>query len=247
MQDRQRSQGRIPALDLARSAALVGMIVYHAVYDLTLFGFLAPGTAHQTIWLLFARLVAGSFLFVAGMSLHLAHGQGIQWNKFFRRIVILIVAAAAITVATYYLQRPSYVFFGILHSIAAASVIGLAFLRLPPLFTIAVAAFALVAPQFMRSEAFDAPYLLWLGLSSERPSSMDFEPIFPWLGPFLLGLACSKLFLKAGIWDALRRGTRDWGRGLGILVWPGRHSLGIYLIHQPVLFGVLYAAARFLR
>lgn len=220
------------------------MAIYHFTVDLEMFGVVAPGTTVSGLWFWFARLVAGSFLFLSGVSLCIAHGAGIRWPAFLRRLAVIAAAAGAITLATMLAMPDAYVFFGILHSIALCSVIGLAFLRAPLPLTLLAAGFALAAPHYLRAAAFDAPYLAWLGLSTSVPRSIDFEPIFPWLGPFLLGIAAARRATSAEFIARLAGpAAQGWLRALA---WPGRHSLAIYLIHQPILFGSIWLAFRFL-
>ena len=224
--------GRVPAIDLARTTALVAMAGFHLGVDLELFGLLAPGTTRMGAWPLAARAIAASFLFLAGVSLWLAHGQGIRWRAFLRRLGVLMLAAGAVSLGTWAVMPQQFVYFGILHSIAAASVIGLAFLRLPAGVTLAAAALVLWLPGVARSPAFDSPWLWWTGLSTWTRPSMDFEPVLPWLAPALAGLACARLAARHGVWPAIARAGAGWPAWLG---WPGRHSLAVYLLHQPVL------------
>ncbi|NEX46117.1 DUF1624 domain-containing protein [Pseudotabrizicola algicola] len=235
---------RIHAIDLARTLALLAMAGYHFTFDLMLFGHLPPGFVFQGPWPLIARSIAASFLFLAGVSLWLAHGQRIRWPAFWRRFAVLVAAAALVTTVTYFGMGFQFIRWGILHAIAAGSLIGLAFLRAPVLLTLAVAALVFTAPHLARFEMFNAPYWIWLGLSTEIPPMMDYEPLLPWLCPVLLGLATAKLMTRADGWSVLRR----WQPGrLGhALLWPGRHSLAVYLVHQPVLFGALYLFTRYL-
>jgi uncharacterized membrane protein len=230
---------RIALVDAARTAALAGMATFHLTFDLEMFGHLPPGTvAMPGAWGYFARLVAGSFLFLAGVSLVLAHGDGIRWPSFLRRLALLAAAALAVTVGTFAIMPDQFVFFGILHAIATCSVIGLLFLRLPPLLTLAVAAVVFVLPWLWSSPAFSSPLLLWLGLAPTPPHAMDFEPLFPWLAPFLTGMALTKAAKTSALWPTLSRPS---GPMLHRLTWPGRHSLVIYLLHQPVLIGLVWA------
>ena len=233
---------RIPLLDLARTTALVGMVVYHFTYDLDVFGYIAPGTAVSGGWAVFARIVAGSFLFLAGVSLYLAHGGGIRWRGFLKRAAQIGAGAALITVTTWFNTPSAYVFFGILHAILAASVIGLAFLRLPWVVTLGVAVIVVAGRDYFRADIFNAPWLLWVGLSTEPVRSVDYVPAFPWFGPFLAGLALAKLSVATGFTDILRRMVPE-GRLVNLLALPGRHSLIIYLLHQPILFGAFAAIA----
>ncbi|MGB3313889.1 MAG: heparan-alpha-glucosaminide N-acetyltransferase [Albidovulum sp.] len=234
--------GRIAALDISRTVALIGMATYHFTYDLEMFGHIPPGTAVTGFWAVFARLVAGSFLFLAGVSLWLAHGNGIRWHGFAKRFAMIAGAALLVTVGTRIALPQSFVFFGILHSIAAASLIGLAFLRLPATVTLAAAAGIFAISRLPHNTAFDLPLLWPLGLSTNTPGAIDYVPLFPWLAPFLAGLALARIGTRAGVWSRLTRPAAP-----GLLTWPGRHSLAIYLIHQPVLIGLVWAATQILR
>jgi len=237
---KDQAAGRIVWIDLARSAALLAMALYHLVFDLEMFGYLDRGTATSGGWAVWARLTAGSFLFIAGGSLVLAQGGGLRAGPFLRRLAVVAAAAAAITVATLLATPQMFIFFGILHAIALFSVLGLAFLRVPPALTLAVAALVVAAPLLLRSEMFDTPWLWWVGLQTIPPISSDYEPVFPWFGPFLAGMALTRV---ARVRDWLRPTgpVRPWIRRLA---WPGRHSLAVYLIHQPVLIALVWLAAQ---
>ena len=91
---------RIALVDWLRGAALIGMTVFHFAYDLEFFGFEEQGYADQPHWRYFATLVAGSFLFLAGVSLQLAHARGVRWSRWGRRLATIALAAVAIMVAT---------------------------------------------------------------------------------------------------------------------------------------------------
>jgi uncharacterized membrane protein len=231
---------RIPAIDLARTVALLGMIVFHFARDLEMFGLAPIGMTMEPGWALFARIVAGSFIFLAGVSLVLAHGDGIRWRAFLRRLAMIAAAAALITLATWVTFPTTFIFFGILHSIAVASVIGLAFLRTPAWLTAGAALFVLYLPGVFRSEVLDPLWLAWTGLAARTPPSLDFVPVFPWAGMFLLGMAAAQVSTALGLWDRLRPSSPP-GRALRAATWPGRHSLLVYLVHQPVLIGGLAA------
>ncbi len=233
---------RIEALDLARGFALVAMAVYHLAWDLEFFGYAPPGMTALGGWKLFARCIASSFLFLVGVSLYLAHAQRIRWPGFLRRLAMVAGAAAAISVATYFAVPGAFIFFGILHQIALASLLGLAFLRLPALLTLAVAVAVIVAPTFLRSTFFDQPAWWWVGLSTVRPRSNDFVPLFPWFSAVLIGIAAAKIATAAGLFDRLA--NVRFGRWSAPLGFFGRHSLAFYLIHQPVLIGALWLFAQ---
>ncbi|MCB6176531.1 DUF1624 domain-containing protein [Rhodobacter sp. Har01] len=235
---------RVLAVDLARTAALAGMVVFHITYDLEAFRWIAPGTAVTGWFWYHARIVAGGFIFLAGLSLWMAHGQRLRWGAFARRLLKIAAAAALVSVATHFAFKGQLTtYYGILHSIAVSSVAGLVFLRLPAVVTLAVAVAVFALPYLWTLPA-QSGWPVWAGLSSTRPLTADFEPFFPWFAPFLAGLASGRLLSRFDLWRHL-----TWSETplLRRLAWPGRHSLAIYLIHQPVLIGLVLGASWLLR
>jgi uncharacterized membrane protein len=230
-------KGRLLALDLARTLALVCMVVFHFTFDLALFGHIDPGTMSQPFWYYFARMIAGSFLFLSGVSLWIAHGQGIRWPAFWTRFAKLVAAAALVTLASLWLVPGGPIWFGILHAIAAASLLGLLALRLPWPVTLTLAALIFAAGWGPRFPAVDPIWLVWTGLAETRPMMGDYVPLVPWAAPALAGIALAQ---------ALRLDRQPGTpptRLTDILTFPGRHSLVIYLVHQPILFGLFNAWA----
>lgn len=236
----QPGPGRVWAIDAARSAALLGMAVFHLTYDLELFGLVPAGTIAGAGWGWFARIIAGSFIFLAGTSLVLAHGAAIRWRAWLWRLAVIWGAAMLVTAATWLAMPERFIYFGILHSIALSGMLGLAFLRCPAVLTLLVAAAVMLLPGQLGAEMFDTRWLAWTGLAVHPPPSLDFEPVLPWFGPFLLGMAAARLGLRRGVFDLLRE-FRPASRMAFALAWPGRHSLTVYLLHQPVLVALVWA------
>lgn len=235
-QTRQPSR-RLHFIDAARGVALLAMAIYHFTWDLDYFGYVKPGLATSGGWAYFAHAIAGSFLFIAGYSLFMAHGRKWRLHSFIRRMAILIAAGLAITVVSYMMMPETVIYFGILQSIAAASLIGLLFVRLPAIVTLIVAAIVLALPHIVSFPALDPRYLAWIGLADHPPMSNDYVPLFPWLGAFLAGLAVARLTL-----DWLKR-QPQFPRKSGVFCFLGRHSLIFYLVHQPVLFGLVWGVS----
>ena len=234
-----RPKGRIGALDTLRGIALIAMASYHFTWDLEMFGYLDPGTATQGWWRLYARGIASTFLFLAGFSLYLAHRRGVHWPSYGKRFAMVAGAALLISIATYFAVPEGWIFFGILHNIATASLLGLLFLRLPFFVTLVFAALAIVAPRYLSSDAFNPIWLSWIGLSTAPPRSNDYVPLLHFLAPFLLGLAISHFVTPRGWLDSFRKPSGQ----KNILALFGRHSLLFYLVHQPVLIGLVYLAS----
>ena len=239
---------RITLIDTLRGIALLAMASYHFTWDLEFFGYIEPGTATTGWWRIYARAIASSFLFLAGVSLVLAHYPTIRWRSFWKRFAMVAGAAAAISIATLFAIPQEWIFFGILHSIAAASLLGLAFLRLPPLATGSAAALLVLAmivdsylaPGALRSHLFDPKVLSWIGFAATAPRSNDFVPLFPWLAALLAGVAVARLAVdRAWLLSLSRVQTRP-----NLLSRAGRHSLAIYLVHQPVLIALVYVLSQ---
>ena len=235
---------RISLLDVLRGLAVIAMTIFHFSWDLENFGYAHHGMTNEFGWKLLARGTASSFLFIAGFSLYLSHGQTMRWPAFWRRFGLIAGAAAIITIATYFATPDRFVFFGILHQIALGSLIALAFLALPwPATFIAGLAF-LFANQYLRNEMFDHAIFWWTGLGSFDPPANDFVPVFPWTGAMLLGVALAQALTKARALPriaAINARANPVGKALA---WLGNYSLPYYLIHQPVLFGLLWCATQ---
>jgi uncharacterized membrane protein len=230
---------RWDVIDLARGIAILAMIVYHFGWDLSFLDLIETNILALPSWRWFARIIAGSFLFLSGIGLVLAHARGVRWRAFWRRFGIVGGAALLVTGATYLAFPQSFIFFGILHCIALSSLLALPFLRAPVWLTLVAAIVVLAAPLVLTSRAFDGPLLDWLGLGSLDPVTNDYVPIFPWFGLVLLGTVFARLVMTG----KTARFFAQW-RTSGVVaawvIWAGRHSLPIYLLHQVVLLSILY-------
>ncbi|TDL81930.1 DUF1624 domain-containing protein [Palleronia sediminis] len=227
---------RIAWIDRARGVALIAMIVYHFSFDLSFLGIVDWPVGGHPLWRGFAMAIAGSFIALAGLSLAIAAQGGLRWRPYLRRLLRIAAAAAVVTVATW-AAMPWPVWFGILHAIATFSVLALPFVLLPARIGAPAAALAgivVFAGQWLFvSPIFASPWLTPLGLSPTPLPSFDYEPIFPWFALMLLGVALAPVV-------PLRRGPVA-GDPVARM---GRNSLAIYLLHQPILLGLLIAAQR---
>ena len=76
------------------------MAVYHFAWDLSFFSLADFGVTENPLWIAFARSIAGSFLALVGVGLYLAHGDGVRWPGFRRRVAVIAFWALAISVAS---------------------------------------------------------------------------------------------------------------------------------------------------
>jgi len=227
----ERSQ-RIQQLDALRGLAVAMMIAYHFGFDLNYYGLITQDLNHDPLWLGARSLIVTLFLAVMGVSLQLAHRDGIRWRAVARRFAILGGCAALVTLGTWLLFPRSYVFFGILHFIALASLLGLPFLNRRWL-ALGGGMALLGVGIYWSHPFFDGAPWQWVGLMTHKPITEDYVPLLPWFGVVLLGMAAG---------TALRgvKAKRREGGWRGALAFAGRHSLPIYLLHQPLLMGLLF-------
>ncbi|MFD1303547.1 heparan-alpha-glucosaminide N-acetyltransferase [Methylobacterium marchantiae] len=234
---------RFGILDVARGIALLAMAAYHTTWDLGYLALTPENYALTPPGKVAAHLIAGTFLVLVGIGLVLMNRDGLRPRAFLLRLARIGVAALLITAATRYAFPDSYIFFGILHCIAVSSVLAVPFLRVSPVAAVVVGIVVLAAPAVMANPdyhlaVFDDPILSFLGLGAIPPRTNDYVPLFPWFGLVLAGVAMARLGLPA----FLRTALPDWrtrslaSRGLAL---AGRHSLAVYLVHQPLLLALL--------
>jgi len=231
---------RVDAIDCARGLALVGMAIYHLSWDLADFRLASPMLPFTPPMRLLSHIVASAFLALVGVSLALAHSKGLHPRAFWRRFAIVAGAAALVTAGSFVFAPSEPITFGILHCIAAASLLAWPFANAPSWASLAMGLAAIAAPQLGRSALFNPPWLLWLGLGEALPNTLDWRPLLPWAGVVFLGLGAARL---PGVLDSLKRPDR-WRAGSALsraTCFAGRHSLPVYLLHQPILIGLLWA------
>ena len=233
---------RVDAVDFARGAALVGMAAYHLVWDLADFRLAPPDAPFSPAMRLLSHAVAIAFLAIVGVSLALAHKDRLDLPRFWRRIATVAGAAALVTAGSYLFASGQLIWFGILHCIAVSSVFALPFIRARAWATFLVAAAAIAAPSLVHASAFDWPGLQWIGLGDALPNTLDWRPLLPWGGFVFLGLAVARL-PWALPWLMRPERWRAKSRPAAFLCFAGRHSLLVYLVHQPILIGLVAAVA----
>lgn len=233
------STGRIQALDILRGVAILAMVVFHVAWDLYYFGYSPVDVTSEPRWVIFQKSILSTFMLLVGASLILAHGKGIRWRPFLKRLGFLVVAALLVTAGTYWMFPEYFVFFGVLHAIALFSVLALPLLGLDGRVILGLGVAVVAASFAYQDPAFTERSLAWIGFWPVSPPTSDVVPIFPWFGVVVIGMGLMQIALDMGFADRLRaiRSNESALRGLAFL---GRWSLLIYLLHQPLIIGVLY-------
>lgn len=236
---------RFGLLDQARGLALVAMIIYHALWDGFQFGLLIWTPERDQAMRLAAQIIAGSFLTISGLSLALSSAASeiplIRRRSFWKRTGIVAGAAVLVSAASFIALPQAPIYFGILHHIAFASVIVACVATQHPFLAAALAALVVVIKASIALPALNHPSTIWLGLGTEVPVTADWVPVFPWLAAGLLGFAIGKHMLIPWLQSRPPSPQQTQNpRPRDPLTWMGRRSLVIYLIHQPVLIGLIY-------
>jgi uncharacterized membrane protein len=225
---------RIRAIDALRGTAICMMIVYHAAFDLNWFHIISADFNHDGFWLSFRDLIVGSFLLLVGVSLVLASRAGISPRQFWRRIALVGTCAMLVTLGSYVTFPKTFITFGILHCIVVSSILGWPLVRFPRA-ALVVGIVVIVGGVAIGLPLFDLPWLNWVGLMTHKPATEDYVPLLPWFGVVLVGISIGWWLLKRHMRDLrqMSRASPKW------LTWLGRHSLLVYMIHQPIMVGLL--------
>ena len=222
---------RIELIDLWRSLCVFAMIAYHTLYDLAMLGAISEVTL-RTAPVLAVRLIAMlGFILISGISAGLS-GSGI------RRGFFVLCAGLGVSIVSALAGMP--VKFGILQLLGCSMIIyGAARDRIDRLgdalpWLCAVLFCAGLYAYF--NVRVSVNFLYPLGLRTPDFYSADYYPLVPWLFLFLFGTWLGGYIIKysqAGLMN------RSFPR---LLTFAGRHSLAVYLLHQPVIYGVCLLA-----
>lgn len=247
------SPTRYSSVDAARGTAIVLMFVYHFMFDLHYYKIVTIDFNNDPVWLGLRTLIVTLFLGVMGISLHLATANGLNQHAYVRRLLQVAGCAALVSASSYMMFPKSMIFFGILHFIAAASVLGLLFYR-GFWINLGAGVALIILGLTVQHPWFDQPGWQWVGLMTHKPITEDYVPLLPWFGVVLLGLFVGKWVFPSpplnGLAGTLGGFSASLGKNLAqwqgkmrfsrLLAFGGRHSLPIYMLHQPVFFAVLY-------
>jgi uncharacterized membrane protein len=234
---------RFDAIDGLRGAAVVWMTVFHFSFVLANFGYTRQDFYLDPFWTWQRTAIVSLFLFCAGVGQGIAAAQGQTWPRFWRRWRTIVLCAALVTLGSYLMFPQSFIYFGVLHGIALMLII----VRLTMgcgrwmwlLGALAIAT-ALAGPLALvdhplLAHALDSRWLNWLGIVTEKPITEDYVPLLPWLGARWWGAAAAQwLMARPPQW--LGRPIPELAQPLAAL---GRNSLIYYMLHQPVLIGLV--------
>lgn len=240
------SPDRQQFLDALRGAAVVWMTVFHFAFDLNHFGFIHQDFYRSPVWTVQRTCILSLFLFCAGFGQAIAVHAGQSWGRFWRRWVQVAGCAVVVSIGSAFMFPNSWIYFGVLHGMAVMLLVSRAtaswgrWLWLAGFVMVMLGLFASPVQSLLPDPgAWNLKTLNWIGLISHKPVTEDYVPLVPWLGVVWWGMATGQWALARG-WT----GTLEVGAAsllLPRLAWIGRWSLSWYMVHQPLLIGVLAA------
>ena len=219
--DKTDKKDRSLIIDTIRGFTVVLMIIFHFSFDLNYFGIIKFDILHHPFWYAFPRIIVFLFLFATGSSLYLAHKNSIKWKSFFKRLALIFCWAIAISIANYILFPDNWIYFGTLHAIGTISIMCLPFLKWPRL-SLVIALMLFIPSLFLN---YNLP---WIEFAHQ---SWDYISPFPWLGAALFGVFAAH--------KGLSNVKISKNSATNALSYLGKHSLFIYILHQPVLFAII--------
>jgi len=239
---------RFDRVDALRALAMWWMTAYHFAFDLEFFGWLQADFYRDPFWTLQRTAIVSLFLFCAGLGQAVASAQGQSWSRFWRRWAQVAGCALLVSAGSWWMFPNSYIYFGVLHGMAVMLLLVRLSARWPTPVLLVGVGLAWLAPPLAAGVIAAQPALdwlntawaNWLGLISHKPITEDYVPVLPWLGVMWTGLL-------AGRWALRRRPSLLSGPSPRPLSTLGRWSLSYYMLHQPVLLGLLTALKPLLR
>ena len=230
---------RYQSLDTLRGLAIIGMILFHANYMLEEIFAIDIFHFSDLSWYILGRAVGITFITVSGISLYLSiqnrPPSGIV-NTTKLRFMILTTIALAISLVTYIFFYDQRISFGIMHFFAIATVLSLPFIRLGS-WNMLVGIICLIIGYTIGPLRVDTDLLIPLGLIPNDYYSADYYPIFPWFGYYLIGYGAASWLYLSGYFDTLFAGSYSILRPLAYI---GRHSLLVYVLHIPIIYGIIW-------
>jgi uncharacterized membrane protein len=225
---------RFDRLDALRGLAIVWMVAFHFFFDLNYFHFITQNFNQGLLWTRQRACIVTLFLVCAGLGLSAASEQGQTWAKFWHRWGQVAACAALVSAASFAMFPKTFISFGVLHGMAVMLLIARC-TRSWGHWLWPLGALALVLPLLWSDPFFDTRATNWIGLVTRKPLTEDYVPVLPWLGVLWWAIAL-------GEW--LQKRQHAWCIGnvpqaMQALVWLGRRPLTIYMVHQPLLIGVL--------
>ncbi len=220
-------------IDVIRGVAILLVVFYHFIFDLTYFRF-AQIELYTGFWLYFQRVAATLFVLIFGICISISANRKNYELSFLKRTLKLGVLAAFITLVTWVFVPGEFIRFGIIHFFAVATVISLFFVKLGK-WNLPIGVLIILSGLYLNTIESTNPFLLPLGLLTIGIKTLDYFPLLPWFGVVLIGIAIGDyVYNKRKFVLNVKE-----NKVTTFLSLIGRHTLAIYLVHQPIIIAGL--------
>lgn len=249
---RKTNSKRFIELDLLRGFAIVGMVFLHILWDLDYFG-LVP--LDMNIYR-FQGVVPLMFFLLVGVCLAVGktkrdnlsiEKQKMRQQRLILRGLKIFSIGMVFTTITLIVMPGRPIIFGVLQFIGISIIWSVPFLKFRS-YNILFAALFILAGFIVGGFVVENPTAIHLAIGLHQADAwkymVDYFPLIPWFGVTLLGIALGN-FLYCG--DERRFKMPDFSerKPVAAVSWLGRHSLAIYVLHQPVIAGALFVFVNF--
>ncbi len=246
------NQKRYFLLDALRGFALINMILYHAMWDMdNIFHADMPwfDSGGAYIW---QQFICHTFILLSGFCWSMG-------NKKLRRALIVTGASVIISVVTAAVMPESIILFGVLTLIGVSMLLMIPldklYQKLNPFFGLLIFALLFTLTKNISDGylgvadwriieiprgIYSGYFTSFLGFPFNGFYSSDYFPLIPWVLLFNCGYFLYHIFKRLDLFKYLSAFR------IKPLEFLGRHSLVFYMIHQPVVYGVLFLAFRFI-
>ena len=233
----EQKRERIWELDALRGFCIVCVIFVHFMFDLVYF--LGKQVDFPPLYTFIQQYGGAILVVLSGCCATLG-------SRSFRRGVLVFGCGMLITLVTLGMYRMGMaasdvvVNFGVLHLLGVCMMLYPLLKKLPTT-ALSVLAAAIVAIGYaIQGMRFSVRWLFPLGFVYPGFTSSDFFPLLPQLGWFLLGIVIGRTLYHEK--RTLLPGTAQDFFLFRFFQWCGRQSLWIYLLHQPVVYGLIELA-----
>lgn len=245
MQGKEHSKKRCNMIDMIRGSVLISMCFYHMMWDLVYIKGLNIEWFRSDAAYIWQQSICWMFILLSGFCWSLGRMK-------LKRGILVFCAGILVTAISMFLAPGQRIIFGILTLLGSCMILcipaekflkkisseaGGVLCMLLFLFTksvnnktLGIGDFKLIAlPEAWYDKGY---FMTFLGFTDNNFSSADYFPILPWIFLFLTGYFGYRLASERGVMEFLSK--INWNNRA--VTFLGRHSLWVYLVHQPVIY-----------